>query len=189
MNFAPALIVTAAIGVACVWGIFLYNGLVQSRNRTQEAWAGISVQLLKRRSSLIPNLVETVRGYATHEDKVFNEVSRARGALAQASGPGAAAAADQMLSSALGRLMAVAEAYPQLQAVSVFKQLQANLTDTEEKIAYARQFYNINVLSYNTAIQKFPANVLAGWMRFEAVEFFKADEAAEHEFHVSFTAA
>jgi LemA protein len=188
LTFAPALIITAAIGLACVWGIFLYNGLVQSRNRTQEAWSGISVQL-KRRSSLIPNLVETVRGYATHEDKVFNEVSRARGALAQASGPGAAAAADQMLSSALGRLMAVAEAYPQLQAVTVFKQLQANLTDTEEKIAYARQFYNVNVLSYNTAIQKFPANILAGWMRFEAVEFFKAEEAAEQEFHVNFTAA
>ena len=188
MNIAPAYIVVAVMGVVCIWGILLYNKLVQSRNRMQEAWSGISVQL-KRRSSLIPNLVETVRGYAAHEDKVFAEVTRARGALAQAAGPAASAAADQVLSSALGRLMAVAEAYPDLKAVAVFRQLQAELSDAEEKIAYARQFYNVNVLSYNTSIQRFPANILSGWMRFDAADYFKADEVAEQDVHVAFTAA
>ena len=188
MTALPSILIAAFAAIVCVWGIFLYNGLIRSRNRTHEAWSGISVQL-KRRSSLIPNLVETVRGYVAHEDHVFSEVSRARGALAQAAGPGAAAAADQVLSQALGRLMAVAEAYPQLQAVTVFKQLQHDLSDTEEKIAYARQFYNINVLSFNTSIQSFPANILAGWMRLTSSEFFRAEEAAEQEIAVSFSAA
>src|SRR5215470_4872484 len=126
--------VPVGFALLCViFGVLLYNRLVLSRNRTREAWSGIDVQL-KRRSSLIPNLVETVRGYAKHEHEVFSEVSQARGALAKAAGPVAAAAADQALTSALGRLMAVAEAYPQLQAVSSFQQLQGELTDTEEKI-------------------------------------------------------
>lgn len=155
---------------------------------TREAWSGIDVQL-KRRSSLIPNLVETVRGYATHEHSVFTEVTEARGSLAKATGPAAVAAADQTLTSALGRLMVVAEAYPQLQAVASFRQLQGDLTDTEEKVAYARQFYNQNALDYNTRIQTFPGNMFAGWFGFLPVDFFNTDETARQDVKVSFTTA
>jgi LemA protein len=171
-----------------LWGVLLYNNLVLSRNRTREAWSGIDVQL-KRRSSLIPNLVESVRGYATHEHEVFSEVSQARGAMAKASGPVAASAADQVLTGALGRLMAVAEAYPQLQAAASFQQLQGELSDTEEKIAYARQFYNQNVLDYNTRIQTFPGNQMAGWFRFEGFDYFRAEETAREEVKISFAKA
>src|ERR1043165_4082254 len=130
-----ALLPLALLMVFTFWAISTYNGLVRSRNRTREAWSGIDVQL-KRRSSLIPNLVETVRGYAKHEHEVFAEVSEARGALVKASTPIAAAAADQALTGALALLMAVAEAYPQLKAAKSFMQLQSELSDTEEKIAY-----------------------------------------------------
>ncbi len=182
------MIPLAVVGIMAFWSIILYNGLVRARMRTREAWSGIEVQL-KRRSSLIPNLVETVRGYATHEHTVFAEVSKARGALAGAAGPVAMAAADQGLSQALGRLMAVAESYPQLQAAANFAQLQEDLTDTEEKIAYARQFYNVNALSYNTRIQSFPQNLLAAGFKFEPVAFFAAEESATQDVKVSFTTA
>jgi len=168
--------------------IMLYNRLVTSRNRTREAWSGIDVQL-KRRASLIPNLVETVRGYATHEHEVFAEVTKARGALASASGPIAAAMADQGLTAALGRLMAVAENYPQLQAVQSFVQLQTELGDTEEKVAYARQFYNVNAMDYNTRIQTFPGNQLAAWFKFEPFTYFAAEESAQRDVQVNFARA
>jgi LemA protein len=181
--------VPVGVALLCViFGILLYNRLVLSRNRTREAWSGIDVQL-KRRSSLIPNLVETVRGYAKHEHEVFSEVSQARGALVKAGTPVAAAVADQALTSALGRLMAVAEAYPQLQAASTFRQLQLDLTDTEEKIAYARQFYNQNALDYNTRIQSFPGNQFASWFHFDPFDYFRAEESAREEVKVSFTEA
>jgi LemA protein len=183
-----AVLPVVVVGVVALWSILLYNGLVLSRNRTREAWSGIDVQL-KRRSSLIPNLVETVRGYATHEHSVFTEVTEARGSLAKATGPAAVAAADQTLTSALGRLMVVAEAYPQLQAVASFRQLQGDLTDTEEKVAYARQFYNQNALDYNTRIQTFPGNMFAGWFGFLPVDFFNTDETARQDVKVSFTTA
>ena len=187
-----ALVPLALILLGVFWGILLYNSLVLSRNRTREAWSGIDVQL-KRRSSLIPNLVESVRGYTRHEHAVFAEVAQARGALAKATGPGgtpaAAAIADQGLTAALGRLMAVAENYPQLQAAASFQQLQSELTDTEEKIAYARQFYNQNALDYNTRIQCFPGNQFASWFRFQPVDFFHAEEAAKEEVKVSFSEA
>jgi len=173
------------VGLVVLWSVLLYNRLVLARNRTREAWSGIDVQL-KRRSSLIPNLVETVRGYANHEHSVFIEVTEARGSLAKASGPAAVAAADQTLTSALGRLMVVAEAYPQLKAVASFQQLQGDLTDTEEKVAYARQFYNQNALDYNTRIQTFPGNIFAGWFSFLPVEFFNTDETARQDVKVSF---
>jgi len=176
------------VGLVVLWSVLLYNRLVLARNRTREAWSGIDVQL-KRRSSLIPNLVETVRGYATHEHSVFTEVTEARGSLAKATGPAAVAAADQTLTSALGRLMVVAEAYPQLQAVASFRQLQGDLTDTEEKVAYARQFYNQNALDYNTRIQTFPGNMFAGWFSFLPVDFFNTDEIARQDVKVSFTTA
>ena len=183
-----AVLPVVVVGVVALWSILLYNGLVLSRNRTREAWSGIDVQL-KRRSSLIPNLVETVRGYATHEHSVFTEVTEARGSLAKATGPAGVAAADQTLTSALGRLMVVAEAYPQLQAVASFRQLQGDLTDTEEKVAYARQFYNQNALDYNTRIQTFPGNMFAGWFGFLPVDFFNTDETARQDVKVSFTTA
>jgi LemA protein len=183
-----ALVPLGLILLMAFWGIMLYNNLVLSRNRTREAWSGIDVQL-KRRSSLIPNLVESVRGYAKHEHTVFTEVAEARGAMAKAAGPVAAAAADQMLSGALGRLMAVAESYPQLQAATNFRQLQSDLSDTEEKIAYARQFYNQNSLDYNTRIQSFPGNQFASWFNFQPFDYFRAEETAKEEVKVSFTEA
>jgi LemA protein len=189
MNASAAIVAgllpLLVVGLVALMAILLYNGLVLSRNRTREAWSGIDVQL-KRRSSLIPNLVETVKGYATHEHQVFTEVTEARGALQKASGPIAVAAADQTLTSALGRLMVVAEAYPQLQAAASFQRLQAELTDTEEKVAYARQFYNQNALDYNTRIQTFPGNLFAGWFGFLAVDFFNTDEAAKQDVKVGF---
>jgi LemA protein len=178
----------ALLALAAFWAMLLYNSLVRARFRTREAWSGIDVQL-KRRSSLIPNLVETVRGYATHEHEVFAEVSQARGALAKAGGPAATVAADQSLTQALGRLMVVAEAYPQLQAAQNFGQLQRELADTEEKIAYARQFYNQNALAYNTSVQSVPENIFAGWYHFEPVIFFAAGEDATQDVKVAFTVA
>jgi LemA protein len=181
-----ALLPVAALGFMAIAAIFLYNSLVLSRNRTREAWSGIDVQL-KRRSSLIPNLVETVRGYANHEHAVFAEVAQARGALLKAGGPAAMAAADQGLSAALGRLMAVAESYPQLQAAGTFTQLQQELTDTEEKVAYARQFYNRNALDFNTRIETFPGNQFARWFHFEPVDYFNVEEQAKLDVKVQFT--
>lgn len=178
----------AFLALVAIWAILLYNNLIRARVRTREAWSGIDVQL-KRRSSLIPNLVESVRAYATHEHEVFAEVSQARGALAKASGPAATVAADQSLTQALGRLMVVAEAYPQLQAAGTFAQLQQELSDTEEKVAYARQFYNQNALAYNTGIQSFPGNLFARWFQFEPVIFFAADEPALQDLKVSFKVA
>src|SRR5258708_2080647 len=138
-----------------------YNSLVTKRNRVHEAYSQIDVQL-KRRSSLIPNLVETVKGYVKHEKDVLEEVTKARSALMSASGPGKQAAASDMLSGALKPLFAVAEAYPTLKANENFKELQEELSDTETKIAAARQFYNTNVLDYNTGIQTFPNSFFAG---------------------------
>jgi LemA protein len=181
-----ALMPIAAIMFAVLAAVMLYNTLVLSRNRTREAWSGIDVQL-KRRSSLIPNLVETVRGYATHEHAVFAEVSQARGALAKAAGPADVASADQHLTAALGRLIAVAENYPQLKAAGSFRRLQEELADTEEKIAYARQFYNRNALDYNTRIQSFPGNQFAGWFRFEPVDYFHTSEPIQSDVKVQFS--
>jgi LemA protein len=180
----PAVLLILAV----MWSIFIYNNLIRARNRTREAWSSIDVQL-KRRSSLIPNLVETVRGYATHEHEVFAEVAQARGALAKAAAPADAAAADGILTQALGRLMAVAENYPQLQAATGFNQLQSELSDTEEKVAYARRFYNMNALEYNTAIQSFPGNLFASHYRFEPVTFFEAEPTIQQDVKVSFSAA
>ena len=185
---AAALIPLGFLIVGALWGVLLYNNLVLSRNRTREAWSGIDVQL-KRRASLIPNLVESVRGYTKHEHAVFAEVAQARSALAKAPGPVEAAAADQLLTGALGRLMAVAENYPQLQAAANFQQLQSELTDTEEKIAYARQFYNQNALDYNTRIQSFPGNQFANWFQFQPFDYFHTEEKAKEDVKVSFMEA
>jgi LemA protein len=184
-------IVIIVIVVLALFFVFLlwrtYNGLVRSRVRVKEAWAGIDVQL-KRRSSLIPNLVETVKGYASHEKEVFENVTRARAMLDNAQGAKQAAQADNILTGTLRSLFAVAENYPDLKANQNFLELQRELTDTEDKIAYARQFYNTNVSGYNQTIQVFPNVILAGMFRFTAAEFYEAEEEARQDVKVSFSA-
>ena len=159
-----------------------------SRNRVKEAWSGIDVQL-RRRASLVPNLVETVKGYAAHERETFEEVTRARTALEQAGSVPDAAAANNMLTGALRHLFAVAEAYPQLQAAENFRQLQTELSDIEEKIAFARQFYNANVLDYNNRLQTVPTVFIANMFGFSREEFFEADEEGRAEVRVDFGTA
>lgn len=181
----PMYIVLGAIGLLVLFGIFLYNSLQTARMRVKEAWSGIEVQL-KRRSSLIPNLVESVKGYAKHEKEVFENVTKARSALMKAEGPAQAAAAENMLTGALKSLFAVAENYPKLEASQNFKQLQDELSDTETKIAASRQFYNANVLDYNTKIKVFPNILLAGLLGFKDEEFFDADEESKKEIEVKF---
>lgn len=169
--------------VAYIW--LTYNSLVTLRERIKEALSGIDVQL-KRRADLIPNLVETVKGYAKHEKEVFEDVTNARSALMGAKSPGQKAQADNMLTGALKSLFAVAEAYPDLKASENFKQLQEDLTDTEDKVSYSRQFYNSNVLSFNTKIQTFPANIMAKQFGFKEYEFFQTEEADKKPVKVSF---
>ena len=185
------IVVLVIIAVVVVLGLILlgmYNGLVRSRLRVKEAWSGIDVQL-KRRASLIPNLVETVKGYAAHERGTLEAVTSARAQLQQAGTPGQAAEANNMLTQTLRSLFAVAEAYPNLKADQNFRELQSELTDTEDKIAYARQFYNTNVLSYNTKTQTFPSVIFANMFGFQPAEFFEAEEAAREDVKVSFTSA
>ena len=187
----PIIIVLVVIAVVAVVGFLvvgLYNGLVQGRLRVRESYSGIDVQL-KRRASLIPNLVETVKGYAAHEKDVLENVTRARAMLQQAGTPGQAAEANNMLTSTLRSLFAVAEAYPDLKANQNFLDLQHELADIEEKIAYARQFYNSNVLSYNTKTATFPSVIFAGMFGFKPEEFFQAEEEARQDVKVSFAPA
>jgi len=162
--------VVVVLGVVFVLG---YNRLVRLRNEVDTGWANIDVQL-QRRSDLIPNLVEAVRGYAAHERAVFDEVTKARAALQHAAGPGAAADANEGLTVALGRLFAVAEAYPDLKASENFLQLQNDLTDTEDKISAARRYYNSTVMHFNTAIQSIPWVLVAKPLGFRDREFFSA---------------
>jgi LemA protein len=183
------IVIAVIILIVILWVVGMYNGLVRSRVRVKEAWSGIDVQL-RRRSSLIPNLVETVKGYAAHEKETFDAVTRARAQLdtARQSGSAAQAAqADNVLTGTLRSLFAVAEAYPDLKANQNFMDLQRELTDTEDKIAYSRQFYNTNVSSYNQKIQTFPAVVMAGMFHFQASEFYEAEEEARAEVKVSFS--
>ncbi len=186
---AVIIVLAVLLGVVLVMALFMlgvYNGLIRSRVRTREAWSGIDVQL-KRRASLVPNLVETVKGYAAHEREVLENVTRARAMLEQAGGAAQAAQADNALTGALRSLFAVAENYPQLRANENFLALQQELSDIEEKVAYARQFYNRNVMDFNTRIQVFPNLIIAGLFNFEPFEFFEAEEAAREDVQVSFT--
>src|SRR3990170_3988404 len=186
----PAIIILAVLlGAVLLFGLFLlavYNGLIRSRIRCREAWSGIDVQL-KRRSSLIPNVVETVKGYAAHEREVLENVTRARARMEQAGTPGQAAQADNAITQALRSLFAVAENYPQLKANENFLALQKELSDVEEKIAFARQFYNRNVMDFNTRIQVFPNVLIAHTFNFTEFEFFEAEEGAREDVKVSFT--
>jgi LemA protein len=181
----PILIIVAIVVVLGLVLVGMYNGLVSGRLRVKEAWSGIDVQL-KRRASLIPNLIETVKGYAAHERETLESVTRARAMLDNAGTAQQAAQANNMLTQALRSLFAVAEAYPDLKANENFQQLQSELTDTEEKIAYARQFYNRNVLDYNSKLQTVPTVFIAGMFGFQAEEFFEAEEQARAEVRVDF---
>ncbi|NTU71969.1 MAG: LemA family protein [Coriobacteriia bacterium] len=165
--------------------VAIYNRLVVLRNRVDNAWSQIDVQL-KRRYDLIPNLVEAVKGYAAHESGVFEQVTEARSAAMSAQGVEAQGQAENQLSSALKSLFAVAEAYPDLKANTNFLDLQAQVTDSENKIAYARQFYNDSVMSLSTAIQTFPNNLLAGMFGFAARPYFEAETAANEVPQVKF---
>jgi len=163
------------VGAICaaMWGIWRYNNLISLRNQVANGWRQIDVQL-KRRHDLIPNLVETVKGYAAHERGTFEAVTQARANAINAQSPAEQAQAENVLSGALKSLFAVAEAYPDLKANQNFLNLQEELTSSEDRVAYARQYYNDSVLNYNTQIQKFPTVFLAGMFHFEKREFFDA---------------
>ncbi|MFH1632048.1 MAG: LemA family protein [bacterium] len=172
------LIFLGVVAVVAIWLIAVFNGLIKSRNRVDEAWSDIEVQL-KRRYDLIPNIVNTVKGYAKHEEGVFTKVTEARANAIQAKTPSEHFEAENMLSGALKSLFAVAESYPQLQASENFLHLQKELVDTEDKIQASRRFYNGNVRDFNTKIQVFPTNMIAGMLGFKKYDFFDAPEGAE----------
>lgn len=173
-------VILGVIVIALFWLIGVYNGLIRLKNRVDEAWSDIDVQL-KRRYDLIPNLMETVKGYAKHEDSVFTKVTEARSNAMQAKGQKAQAEAENMLEGALKSLFAVAEQYPNLKANENFAKLQDELSDTENKIQASRRFYNGNVRDFNTKTQMFPTNILAGMLGFKDREFFEVANAAERE--------
>jgi LemA protein len=167
----PTLIVLAVIIVLILWAITVYNGLISMRQRVNQAFADVDVQL-RLRHDLVPNLVETVKGYAAHERGTLDEVVKARNAAVSAQGPAQQAAAENMLSGALRQLFALSESYPDLKASANFQQLQAELTDLENKIAASRRFFNNAVQEYNTGIQRFPAALFAGAFGFSQKDYF-----------------
>ena len=171
------LIIVAAVGL---WIVGAYNALVRSRNRVKESWSDINVQL-KRRYDLIPNLIETVKGYASHEQKTLDMVIQARSRAMGAQTVAEHAQAENMLSGALKSLFALSEAYPQLRAVESFAKLQDELSDTENKIQAARRFYNTNVMTLNTQVESFPTNLIAGQFGFKKEEFFQLENDKERE--------
>ena len=178
-------VIVGVIVLVALWLLATYNGLITLRNRVREAWSQIDVQL-KRRSSLIPNLVEAVKGYAKHEKQVFENVTKARSALLGAKNPGQAAAANDMLTGALKSLFAVAEAYPNLRASENFKQLQDEISDTETKVAASRQFYNTNVLDLNNSLETIPSAWVGQMFGFQKEEFFKATGEEKADIKVKF---
>jgi LemA protein len=173
------IIIIAVVLLAVLTFVVLYNGLVRLRNRIDNAWSQIGVQL-QRRHDLIPNLVETVKGYAAHERQTLEAVVQARNSALQAqnAGPAAQAQAENVLTGALRQLFALAEAYPDLKANQNFLSLQEELTSSEDRVAYARQFYNDEVLKYNNKIQSIPSNIIAGMFNFTEREFFEAEQGA-----------
>jgi LemA protein len=179
------ILLIVVVVLVALYGLYLYNSLISKRNRVENAWSQIDVQL-KRRLDLIPNLVETVKGYAAHERATLDAVVQARNAAMTASGPAAQAQADNQITGALRQLFALSEAYPDLKANQNFLELQEELSATEGRVAYARQFYNDSVLSYNTGIQKFPAALLAKRMGFRPREYFEAEEGARQAPRVEF---
>lgn len=176
------------LGIVVLLGVLvvvIYNALVGDRNRVDNAWSQIDVQL-KRRYDLIPNLVETVKGYASHEQQTFEQVTLARSAAQTAEGPGEQAEAENFLTSALRQLFAVAEDYPELRASENFQELQTELSETEDRIAISRQIYNDTVLRFNNRVQQVPSNVVASVFGFDEREFFDAGDGAEEAPAVEF---
>ncbi len=173
------VLVFVALGLGLIL-ILLYNKLVRLRNRAENAWAQVDVQL-RRRYDLIPNLVETVKGYASHERATFEEVTSARTRAQEARTVGEQAEAENILTQAIGKLFAVAEDYPDLRATENFQQLQAQLDETESKIAVARQIYNDAVLTYDTALETVPTNIVAAMFSFQEREYFEVEEPAARE--------
>jgi LemA protein len=171
-------IVLGAVALLVVWVVLAYNALVKARNKVDEAWSGIDVQL-KRRHDLVPNLVETVKGYAAHERETLQSVTEARAAAVEASDPRSVERAESKLTTALGAINALAEAYPQLRAAENFQRLQAELAGIEDEIQAARRIYNANVQHYNTRAQQFPTLIVAGMLAFKPREFFEIEVAAE----------
>ena len=167
-------IIAAVVAVVALVGISLYNKLVRLRNTVRSAWSDIDVQL-KKRYDLVPNLVETVKGYAAHEQSLFTKVTEARAQAIRATGPAATAQAENMLRDSLKSLFAVAEAYPELKANQNFLQLQAQLKEIEDTIEAARRYYNAVVRDFNTAIEQFPSNLIASQFRFEKNDFFELE--------------
>lgn len=181
MALSVAIWILIAVAVIIVlWFILSYNSFIRLRNRVENAWSQIDVQL-KRRFDLIPNLVEAVKGYMKHEKDTLKEVTEARTAFLNAKGPKEMAKAENMLSGALKTIFAVAESYPKLEASQNFIQLQEELSGTESKIAYARQFYNDSVLDFNTKLQTFPSNIIGKLFGFTQKEFFKTDNEEERK--------
>lgn len=179
------LILGGVVVLLVLYVVATYNGLIVLKTRIQEALSGIDVQL-KRRAALIPNLVETVKGYAKHEKSVFENVTKARSALMSATGLQEKAEANNMLTGALKSLFAVAEAYPDLKASQNFQDLQRQLEDTEDKVAYSRQFYNSNVLEFNSKIQMVPTSIIANMMGLKQFEFFQASDEEKKDVKVQF---
>lgn len=178
-------IILGVVVLLVLWAFSVYNGLVSKRNRVDNSYGQIEVQT-KRRYDLIPNLVETVKGYASHEQQTFERVVQARNAAQAAQGPAEQAQAENFLTGALRQVFALAEAYPELRASENFQRLQTELSDTENKIAVARQIYNDTVLTYNNSVQVAPANILAGMFGFKTREFFEAPAEASEPPRVQF---
>jgi len=182
------IVVVAIVVLLLLFLVGMFNKLVRLRNRAENAWAQVDVQLRKR-YDLIPNLVETVKGYAAHERGTFEAVTNARVAAQQAQGVAQQAEAENVLTATLGRLFAVAEAYPQLRATENFQQLQAQLSEVEQNIAVSRQVYNDTVLSYDNALETVPTNIIAGMFHFNPREYFQTEDATRAAPQVSFTDA
>jgi LemA protein len=172
------LILLVVVVVIALWVVSIYNGLVRRKNVVAEAWSGIEAQL-KRRADLIPNLVETVKGYATHERTTFDELARLRSAGQGQTDPAARAQTEQAITAAIGKVMAVAEAYPELKASQNFQQLQGELSDIEDQIQLARRYYNGAVRDFNVMIEQFPSNLVAGMGSFKQAQFFQIDNEAD----------
>lgn len=182
MGFIVTLVVLVLLVGSVIW---IYNRIITLENRYENAWSQIDVQL-KRRNDLVPNLVETVKGYASHEQQTFERVTEARSAAQTAEGPAEQAEAENFLTSALRQLFAVAEAYPELRASENFQGLQAELSETENRIAVSRQIYNDTVLTYNNRVQQVPTNIVAGMFGFDEREYFEAGDEAEEAPAVEF---
>ncbi len=182
---SAAVIVLVALAAIVIWGILIYNALIRLKNRVDEAWSDIDVQL-KRRYDLIPNLINTVKGYAAHEKALFEKVTEARTKAMGAGNAHDKAEAENALSGTLKSLFAVAENYPDLKANQNFLELQRELTDTEDKVQASRRFYNGNVRDFNTKIEVFPSNIFANVMGFQKREFFEAGEGEKEPVKVEF---